>query len=126
MTGYSVQLRHIIFVKGYAFFPFARNTWKNIVKNKGKNLSCKYSQKPLGHHKQSATDSLKSTSKRAIQKTAEGSDDLIGNKTADEITQAILHKLVQKQLKVEQEIQNFIKKYLKEDTYVSRKKAASY
>ena len=36
--------------------------------------------------KKSATDPLKTTSKRVIQKTAEVAGDLIGNKTADKIT----------------------------------------
>ena len=34
----------------------------------------------------SATDATKTTSKRAIQKTAEATGDLIGNKIADKIT----------------------------------------
>ena len=36
-------------------------------------------QKILNHAKQSATDELKTASKRAIQKTAETTGDLIGN-----------------------------------------------
>ena len=35
------------------------------------------------HAKKSATDALKTSSKRFIQKTAEGSGDFIGNKIAD-------------------------------------------
>ena len=42
----------------------------------------KYSQKPLDHAKQSATDALGTASKRAIQKTAETTGDLISNKIA--------------------------------------------
>ena len=45
----------------------------------------KYRQK-LDHAKQFATDVLKSNSKRAIQKIAEATADLIGNKIADKIT----------------------------------------
>ena len=41
---------------------------KNIGKNIIKNLSSKYSQKLLNHAKQSAIDSFKTASKRAIQK----------------------------------------------------------
>ena len=36
--------------------------------------------------KKSATDAIKTTSKRAIQKTAEATGDLIGNKIADKVT----------------------------------------
>ena len=52
----------------------------------GKNLSNKYSQKLLHSAKQSTADPIKTTSKRAIQKTAEATGDLIGNKIADKIT----------------------------------------
>ena len=40
----------------------------------------------LDRTKQSATGSLKTATKRAIQKTAEATGDLIGNKIADKIT----------------------------------------
>ena len=40
----------------------------------------------LDRAKQSATGSLKSATKRAIQKTAEATGDLIGNKVADKNT----------------------------------------
>ena len=46
----------------------------------GKNLSNKYSQKLLDSAKKSATDAIKTASKRAIQKTAEATGDLIGKK----------------------------------------------
>ena len=36
--------------------------------------------------KKSATDAIKTASKRAIQKTAESTGDLVGNKIADKIT----------------------------------------
>ena len=75
MTRYSVQPRDRIFVKGYGFFSFAKNMGKNIGKNTSKNLSGKYSprmlvmhQKLLDHAKKSATDALKTSSKRVIQK----------------------------------------------------------
>ena len=51
----------------------------------GKNVSGKYGQKLLGSAKQSTTDPIKTASKRAIQKTAELTGDLIDNKIADKI-----------------------------------------
>ena len=57
-----------------------------IDKSKIKNLSGKYSQKLLDHAKQSATDPLKTASKRVIQKTAEATGDLIGTKRADKVS----------------------------------------
>ena len=65
-------------MKGYVFLSFA--------KNMGKSLSNKYGKKPLGCVKKSAIDAIKTASKRAIQKTAEATGDLIGNKIADKIT----------------------------------------
>ena len=46
-------------------------------------LSSEYSQKLLNHAKKSATDAVKTTSKKAIKKTAEAPGDLIGNKIVD-------------------------------------------
>ena len=54
---YSNEPRDRVYVKGYGILSFAENM--------GKSLSNKYGQKY--------------TSKRAIQKTAEAIDDLIGN-----------------------------------------------
>ena len=51
----------------------------------GKSLSNKYGQK-LDSTKKSTTGAIKTASKRAIQKTAEATRDLIGNKIADKIT----------------------------------------
>ena len=75
---YSLEPRDRIYVKGYGFLSFAKNI--------GKSLSNKYGQKLLDSAKKSTTDVIKNTSKRAIQKTAEATGDLIGNKIADKIT----------------------------------------
>ena len=55
-------------------------------KNISKNLSNKCSQKFLDHAKLCATDALKTSSQRAIQKTAKETSNLIRNKIADKIT----------------------------------------
>ena len=52
----------------------------------GKNLSKKHDQKLFDSAKISTADATKIASKRAIQKTAEATVDLFGNKTADKIT----------------------------------------
>ena len=59
---------------------------KNIGKNISKIFSGKYSQKSLNHTKQSATDALKTTSKKEIQKIAEATGDLTGCKITSRIT----------------------------------------
>ena len=72
---YSIEPRDRIYVKGYGFLSFA--------KNMGKSLSNKYGQKLLDSAKKSTIDAIKTASKRAIQKTAEGTGDLIDHKIPD-------------------------------------------
>ena len=76
--SYSIEPRDRIYLKGYGFLSF--------TKNMGKSLSNKYDQKLLDSAKKSTTDARKTASKRAIQKTAEVTGDLIGNNIADKIT----------------------------------------
>ena len=64
-----------IYKKDYGFLSFAKNI--------GKSLSNKYGQKLLDSDNKSTTDVIKTKLKRAIQKTAETTGDLIGNKIAD-------------------------------------------
>ena len=85
MTRYSVQPRDRIFVKSYGFLSFAK-VWVKIDKSESKKLSGKYSQKYLDHAKQSATDALKTSSERVIQKTADTTGALIRNKIANKNT----------------------------------------
>ena len=66
-------------------------------RNIRKELSIKYSQKLLDHAKQSATDALKTSSKRVIQEIAEATVDLSGNKIANNIkkdSQKPYHKII--------------------------------
>ena len=58
----------------------------SFAKNIGKKLSNKYGQKRRDSAKKSTTDAIKTASKRAIQKTAETTGDLIDNKIADRTT----------------------------------------
>ena len=57
---------------------FTKNMSKNIGKNITKNFSGKHSQNILDYTKKVATDALKTSSKRAIQKRAEATGNLIG------------------------------------------------
>ena len=75
---YSIEPRDRTYVKGYGFLSFA--------KNMGKRLSNKYGQKLPDSAEKSTTDAIKTASKIPIQKTAEPTGDLIGNKAADKIT----------------------------------------
>ena len=71
---YSLEPRDRVYVKGYGFMSFARS------------MSNKYGKKLVDTAKKSATDTTKTSSKRAIQKTAEATGDLVGNKIANKIT----------------------------------------
>ena len=71
---YSIEPRDRVYVKGYGYMSFARS------------MSNKYGKKLVDTAKKSATDAIKTASKRAIQKTAEAMGDLVGNKIADKIT----------------------------------------
>ena len=66
-----------IYVK-YGFLAFAKSI--------GKNLSNKYGRKRLDSAKKSAKDAIRTASKRAIQKTAEATGDLVSIKVVDKIT----------------------------------------
>ena len=71
---YSLEPRDRVYVKGYGFMCFARS------------MSNKYGKKLVDTAKKSATDAIKTASKRAIQKTAEATGNLVDNKIADKIT----------------------------------------
>ena len=70
---YSNETSDQIYVRGYVFLSFV------------KNMGSKYEQKLLDTTKMSATDALKTLSKEAIQRTAEGTGDLIGDKIVEKI-----------------------------------------
>ena len=74
---YSIEPRERRYVTGYGFLPFAKYI--------GRNLSNKYGKKLVDSAKKSATDTLTIASKRAIQKTAEATGDLVGNTIGDKI-----------------------------------------
>ena len=71
---YSLEPRDRVYVKGYEFMSFARS------------MSNKYGKKLVDKAKKSATDAIKTASKRAIQKTTEATGDLARNKIANKIT----------------------------------------
>ena len=70
---YSIEPRFRKYVKGYGFLPFA----KKVGNKYGKNLMDTATKTGIG--------AAKTASKRVVQKTAETTEDLIGNKIADKI-----------------------------------------
>ena len=81
---YSIEPREERYVKRYGFLSFAENIGTHATKV-AKNISNKYGQKLADTAKKSATDAIKTASKRAIQKTTEAAGDLVDNKIADKI-----------------------------------------
>ena len=71
---YSIEPRDRVYVNGHGLMSFARS------------MSNKSGKKLVDTAKKSATDAIKTASKRAIQETAEATGDLVGNKIGDKIT----------------------------------------
>ena len=73
---YSPETRYRKYVKRYGFLSFA------------KKCGNKYGKKLMNIATKTEMDAVKIASKRVVQKTAEATGDLIGNKIADKITSA--------------------------------------
>ena len=86
--GYSTQR---IF-KGYGFLSFATK------------FGNKFGKKLIDTATKTGIDAEKTASKRVVQKRAEATEDLIGNKIADKITSLGKIKIIKKKEKEEQKI----------------------
>ena len=71
---YSTEPRFWKYVKGYGFVSFA------------KKFGYRYGKKIMDTATKTGIDAAKTVSKRVVQKAAEATGDLIGNKIADKIT----------------------------------------
>ena len=71
---YSTQPKFRKGIKGYRFLSFARK------------MCDKYGKKLMDNATKTGIDAAKTASNRVVQKTAEATGDLIGNKIADKIT----------------------------------------
>ena len=71
---YSIGSRFRKYVKGYGFWSFA------------KKFGNKYGKKLIDTATKTGMDAAKTASKRVVQKTAEATGVLIGNKKADKIS----------------------------------------
>ena len=100
-----------ICVKGYGFLSFARTM--------AKSLSNKYGQNLLDSAKKSTTEVIKTASKRAIQKTVEAADDLIGNKIAGKITSVSKNKSTKKLHNKEETEEGDVKRTTLKKGYIS-------
>ena len=71
---YSLELKFKKYVQDYGFLSFA------------KKFGDKYDKKLMDTARKTGIDASKTASKRVVQRTAEATRDLIGNKIADEIS----------------------------------------
>ena len=82
---HSTEQKFRKYVKGYGFLSFARKFWG------------KYGKKLIDTATKTEIDAAKTTSKRVVQKTAEATGDLTGNKISDKITSVGKTKVKEKE-----------------------------
>ena len=107
-------------MKGNGFLSFARNIGTYAIKV-AKNMSKKYGQNPDNTAKKSTTDAKKTTSKRAIEKTAEATRDFVGNKITDKITSTSKKSL--KKPRDEESSSTGFNKEIPKERYISPKES---
>ena len=94
---YSLEPTYRRYIKGYGFLSFARkfgdkygkklmNTATKTGLNAGKKIGDKYGKNLMDTAKKQGSEFAKITGKRIVQKSAEATEDLTGNKIADKIT----------------------------------------
>ena len=87
---YSIEPKYRKYVQRYGLLLFARKFGDN------------YGKKLMDSATKIGIDAAKTTSKRVVQKTAESTGDLIGNKIADKITSVGKTKVKKKKKKMKQ------------------------
>ena len=87
---YSIEPKFRKYVKGYSFLSFA------------KKCGNKYRKKLMDTVTKTEIDAAKTASKRVVQKSAEATGDLIGNKIADKITSVGKPKVKEKIKEIEE------------------------
>ena len=84
---YSTEPKYRTYVKGYGYLSFARK------------FVNKYGKKLMDTATKTGIDATKTVSKGILQKTAEATGDIIGNKIADKITSVRKTKSKEKKMK---------------------------
>ena len=119
---YSIELRERRYVKGYGFMSFARNFGNkygkklmNTAIKTDKNFNSKYGKKLTDTAIKTGKDFVTIAGKKIVQKTAEATGDLTGNKTADKITSA------SKKSQIEEIQPNEVNNEIPKEKYISPK-----
>ena len=105
---YSLEPTYRRYVKGYGFLSFARKFGdkyaKMLMNTATKVGTSKYGKKIIETTKKQGGEFAKTAGKRIVQKSAEATGDLIGNKIADEITSLGKSKNKENETNEEEEI----------------------
>ena len=87
---YSLEPTHKRYVKAYGFLSFTRKFrdkyGKKLMNTATKVGTSKYSKKIIDTTKKQGSEFAKIAGKKIVQRSAEATGDLIGNKIADKIT----------------------------------------
>ena len=83
---YSLEPSYRKYVKGYGFLSFARNFGDKYGKKLMNTATKVGSKKIIDITKKQGSEFAKTAGKKIVQKSAEATGDLIGNKIADKIT----------------------------------------
>ena len=117
---YSLEPHYRRYVQGQGFMSFARNIGneygKSIIIPKnakkifdvGKSMKNKYRKKILDNTLNAGKDFTKIAGKKVLTKSAEATDDLIGNKIADRITKSARNKEQKEDVRIMEETQEII------------------
>ena len=105
---YSLEPTYRKYVQGYGFLSVARKFGdkygKKLMDTTAKVGTSKYGKKIIDTTKKQGSEFAKTAGERIVQKCAEGTGDLIGNKTADKITSLSKSKNKEKETSEEEEI----------------------
>ena len=87
---YSLEPTYKRYAKGYGFLSFARKFGdiygKKLMNTATKVETSKYGKKIIDTTKKQGNEFAKTAGKKIVQRSAEATGDLIGNKIADKIT----------------------------------------
>ena len=105
---YSLEPTHRRYEKGYGFLSFARkfgDKYGKKLMNTATNVgTSKYSKKIIDTTKQQRSEFAKIAGKKIVQRSAEATGDLIGNKIADKVTSVGKSKNKENETNEEEEI----------------------
>ena len=105
---YSLEPTDGRYVKGYGFLSFARKFadkyGKKLMDTATKIGISKYGKKIIDTTEKQGSEFAKTAGKKIVQKSAEATGDLIGNKIADKITSLDKSKNKEKETNEEEEI----------------------